>query len=213
MGKIITVAHSKGGTGKSTTVVQLAGELGITTLADLDKHLCLATLNQLRPDTLKWQVHCNLTGQQLAALIESDQDILIDCGGYDSNLTRAAIAYSDLLLVPANDDITELRGLIAFNATLAAIEKEFSLERPLLGHVLMTRTHPSRRDISRLTDAVAGLPHLVMLGSRLSRRADFGLMMDAGMGVTERAATRTSEAGKEVRALAEEVRAVLSMPD
>ena len=37
MGKIITVAHSKGGTGKTTTALQLAGELGITTLVDLDR--------------------------------------------------------------------------------------------------------------------------------------------------------------------------------
>lgn len=69
MGKIITVAHSKGGTGKTTTALQLAGELGITTLVDLDRHLCLATLNRLRPDDMKWDVHGDVTGPQLAALI------------------------------------------------------------------------------------------------------------------------------------------------
>lgn len=209
MGKIITVAHSKGGTGKTTTALQLAGELGISTLVDLDRHLCLATLNGLRPDDMKWKVHGNVSGHQLAALIESDNDLLIDCGGYDSNLTRVAIAYSDIVICPANDDITELRGLLAFNETLAEIEKAFNLTKPLIGHVLMTRAHPSRRDVSRLTDAVSGLTNLMMMTSKLSRRADFGLMMDSGLGVTERAATRSSEAGKEVKALAEEVLHIL----
>ena len=209
MGKIITVAHSKGGTGKTTTALQLAGELGITTLVDLDRHLCLATLNRLRPDDMKWDVHGDVTGPQLASLIESDLDLLIDCGGYDSNLTRFAIAYSDIIICPANDDITELRGLVAFNETLASIEQDFKLPAPLIGHVLMTRTHPSRRDVSRLADAVSGLNNLTMMTSKLSRRADFGMMMDAGLGVTERVATASSEAGKEVRAFGKEVLAIL----
>ncbi|WP_223940190.1 ParA family protein [Aeromonas caviae] len=210
MGKIVVVAHSKGGTGKTTAAVQLAGEMGITTLVDLDRHLCLATMNELRPDDMKWRLHSNVTGEQLAALIESDQDLLIDCGGYDSNLTRAAIAYSDIVICPANDDITELRGLVAFNDTLAEIEREYDLEQPLMGHVLTAKTHPSRRDFSRLTDAVASLPHLTMLTSKLSRRNDFGIMMDAGLGVTERTATAHSEAGKEVKALATEVMGILN---
>ncbi|GJA64099.1 chromosome partitioning protein ParA [Aeromonas caviae] len=206
----MVVAHSKGGTGKTTAAVQLAGEMGITTLVDLDRHLCLATMNELRPDDMKWRLHSNVTGEQLAALIESDQDLLIDCGGYDSNLTRAAIAYSDIVICPANDDITELRGLVAFNDTLAEIEREYDLEQPLMGHVLTAKTHPSRRDFSRLTDAVASLPHLTMLTSKLSRRNDFGIMMDAGLGVTERTATAHSEAGKEVKALATEVMGILN---
>lgn len=210
MGKIVVVAHSKGGTGKTTAAVQLAGEMGITTLVDLDRHLCLATMNELRPDDMKWRLHSNVTGEQLAALIESDQDLLIDCGGYDSNLTRAAIAHSDIVICPANDDITELRGLVAFNDTLADIEREYDLEQPLMGHVLTAKTHPSRRDFSRLTEAVASLPHLTMLASRLSRRNDFGIMMDAGLGVTERTATAHSEAGKEVKALATEVMDILN---
>lgn len=210
MGKIVVVAHSKGGTGKTTAAVQLAGELGITTLIDLDRHLSLATMNRLRPDDMKWDLHCNVTGEQLAALIESDQDLLIDCGGYDSNLTRAAIAYSDILICPANDDITELGGLVAFNDTLAEIEQEFALQQRLMGHVLTAKTHPSRRDFSRLTDAVSSLPHLTMLASKLSRRNDFGIMMDAGLGVTERIATAHSEAGKEVKALAAEVVGILN---
>lgn len=210
MGKIVVVAHSKGGTGKTTAAVQLAGDMGITTLVDLDRHLCLAAMNELRPDDMKWNLHSEVTGEQLAALIESDQDLLIDCGGYDSNLTRAAIAYADIVICPANDDITELRGLVAFNDTLAEIEQEYDLDQPLIAHVLTAKTHPSRRDFSRLTDAISSLPHLTMLSSRLSRRNDFGIMMDSGLGVTERIATAHSEAGKEVKALAAEVKGILN---
>lgn len=210
MGKIITVAASKGGVGKSTAVIQLAGELGIRTIVDLDKHLCIAAINRLRPDDMKWDVRSQLTGHQLRDLIESDQDLLIDCGGYDSNLIRAAIAYSDLVICPANDDVTELRGLIAFNDILTEIEKEYGLSEPIIGHVVMTRNHPSRRDFSRLTEAVSVLPKLTMMASWLSRRADYNTMMDIGLGVTERTATTHSEAGKEVRAFAKEVKSLIN---
>lgn len=210
MGRIITVAASKGGVGKSTAVVQLAAALGIRTIVDLDKHLCIAAINELRPDGMKWDVRSKLTGHQLRDLIESDQDLLIDCGGYDSNLIRAAIAYSDLVICPANDDVTELRGLIAFNEILTEIEKEYGLSEPITGHVVMTRNHPSRRDFSRLADAVSVLPKLTMMNSWLSRRADYNTMMDSGLGVTERTATTHSEAGKEVRAFAKEVKSLIN---
>lgn len=210
MGRIIAVAASKGGVGKSTAAVQLAGAMGIKTIVDLDRHLCLAAINELRPEGMRWDVHSKLTAQKLKELIESDVDMLIDCGGYDSNLIRAAIAYSDLVICPANDDVTEIRGLIAFNDILGEIEREFELEAPLTAQVLMTRNHPSRRDFSRLTEVVSLLPKLNMMSSRLSRRADYNTMMDNGLGVTERTATLHSEAGKEVAAFAAEVISLLN---
>ena len=46
---IVAVAHNKGGVGKTTTVVQLAGELKPEIIIDLDAHQGIAIINGRRP--------------------------------------------------------------------------------------------------------------------------------------------------------------------
>lgn len=210
---IVAVAHNKGGVGKTTTVVQLAGELKPEIIIDLDAHQGIAIINGRRPAELRWDVRANLDKAALIKLLKTvgEHLVLIDCGGFDSELVRIAIAAADLIIAPSNDDITEQIGLVRFNRVLSEISQ--ATGEPIQAHVLMTRTNPSRKNFAAISDELTRLPHLNMMTSKLSRRADWANQMESGLGVTERAATRSSAAGMEAKALAEEVLSKLALPD
>ncbi|MFQ1867929.1 ParA family protein [Aeromonas veronii] len=207
---IVAVAHNKGGVGKTTTVVQLAGELRPEIIIDLDAHQGIAIINGRRPAEQRWDVRAGLDKAALIKLLKAAGKhlVLIDCGGFDSELVRIAIAAADLIIAPSNDDITEQIGLVRFNRVLAEISQ--AAGEPIQAHVLMTRTNPSRKNFSAISSELTGLTHLTMMTSKLSRRADWANQMESGLGVTERAATRSSAAGMEAKALAEEVRSRLA---
>jgi len=201
---IVAVAHNKGGVGKTTTVVQLAGELKPEIIIDLDAHQGIAIINGRRPVEQRWDVRAGLDKAALIKLLKAAGDhlVLIDCGGFDSELVRIAIAAADLIIAPSNDDITEQIGLVRFNQVLSEISQ--AAGEPI-------RTNPSRKNFSAISDELTSLPHLTMMTSKLSRRTDWANQMESGLGVTERTATRSSAAGMEAKALAEEVRSKLAM--
>ncbi|MFM5239840.1 ParA family protein [Aeromonas veronii] len=207
---IIAFACSKGGVGKTTATVQLAGEVKPDLIIDQDVHQGITWINNRRPADSRWNV---LSGLNKTALIKElktadDKVVLIDCGGFDSELTRIAIAAADMTICPLNDDITEQIGMVRFNNILAEISKDAGVH--IAAHVIMTRTNPSRKNFTAIREAVESLSNLTMMDSRLSKRADFPTQMELGLGITERAATRNSEAGKEVTAFAEEVKEILA---
>lgn len=208
---IIAFACSKGGVGKTTATVQLAGEIKPDLIIDQDAHEGITWINNRRPADSRWNVVSRLSKEELINHINmarsSKKLVIIDCGGFDSELTRIAIAASDMTICPLNDDITEQIGMVRFNGIMADISKKAGTH--ITAHVIMTRTNPSRKNFTAIREAVESLDHLTMMESRLSKRADFPTQMESGLGITERTATRNSEAGKEVTAFAEEVRAKL----
>lgn len=213
MGIVVVLAHSKGGTGKTTTATQLADELGITNIADIDSHTGLSIINRMRPDHRRWNlVDCSseeALAKAIYASLDGSEHLLIDCGGFDSRLARIAIGLGSIVITPANDDITEQIGLSKFNSVIQDINDRNGTK--VKAHVLMTRTHPSRRNFESITAEVNKAPNLTMLNSRLSSRAIFPLMMARhGSGVTAFTKNLGTEAFSEVKALGDEIRTLLS---
>lgn len=122
---IIVVAHNKGGVGKTSIALNLAASLKPSLIIDQDLHQGLAIINQLRYKQLP-VVTCETKSELIDALKKSDSnnDVLVDCGGFDSDLNRIAIAAADLVIVPANGDITEKIGLRRFDEMLIQLSEE-----------------------------------------------------------------------------------------
>ena len=143
---IIVLAHNKGGVGKTTTALNLTEILEPDIVIDQDAHSNLVTLNSFRADNEQLNVLSGLSKNELIAQLQQSEQgklILVDCGGFDSELNRIAVALSDLVIVPANDDITEVIGLKSFDETLKQISSDMG--EPVNGRVLFTRVHQSSK--------------------------------------------------------------------
>ncbi|ADU72992.1 putative plasmid partition protein (plasmid) [Pantoea sp. At-9b] len=122
---VIVMAHNKGGAGKTTSAVHIAGELKPTKALDLDTHKGLSIIHGLRPEDRQIPISIPETQEELVQEInpfkESEDILFIDCGGFDSDMTRTAVAFADLIVVPAKDSLTERIGLMSFDRVLGEI--------------------------------------------------------------------------------------------
>lgn len=204
---IIVVAHNKGGVGKTTTSFNLIFKICPDFVFDQDIHRGISILASLRDEPMPCEVKTyNDKRQMLVALKEAheaDKTVLVDCGGFDSDITRAAIAVADLVIVPAADTPTERIGLSLFDRTLSEISQEIG--KDIQAHLLICKTHPNKKRFPKLDAVLAQTKHLRRFETVIGFRADHYECHETGNGVTEKITTRHTAAGKEVTALAEEI--------
>lgn len=141
--KIISVAHDKGGVGKTTIstniIVQLLQEHETVNAIDLDpkKHLTKFLMRRKDP-------RINLLEfadtKELVKLFDKNKGILIiDVGGLDSDQTRTAIAYSNRVITPLADSQIELDGLMEFRKVIKSLQ---TARADLRATILLNRIHP-----------------------------------------------------------------------
>lgn len=139
---------------------------------------------------------------------ETGKTILIDCGGFDSDINRIAIASADLIIVPANDDINELIGLRRFDQVLKELSTEMNTH--IAARVLFNRTHPNRKYFDEAETFLLNAKHLTRLNSVISRRKEYPLAAAKGYGVTELTNTQHSDAARETKKLNEEIKEIMA---
>ena len=134
----ITVAHTKGGVGKSTLAWQLAHsfrEIGKTvTLVDLDFQQTLHFVNQIRGLDDIEVLQPQTVGEVLEVLLKASSKktdyYIVDVGGFDSDINRTALDCSHKVLIPIADSVTEVLGFKTFEGILDDLilgETEFNI--------------------------------------------------------------------------------------
>ncbi|EAR4523425.1 ParA family protein [Salmonella enterica] len=208
---IYAISISKGGVGKTTSSVHIIDELDPDIVFDLDLHNSLSVINELRPDDKKWPiVTVSDKAELLARLKKVDEEgktAVIDCGGFDADINRAAVAVADVIIVPANDDVTEQIGLAIYDKVLAEISRQMG--RQIQAYVLMCKTQPNQKHFPDMDDTMKKVQHMKLLNGRLSYRKGrhgFTDSLRKGMGVTQIKHGRSSQAGREVIELVKELR-------
>jgi cellulose biosynthesis protein BcsQ len=88
--------------------------------------------------------------KKLDGLRDRYDDILVDCGGYDSQELRSALTVADRWLLPICPSYFQLLGLPRLRSLLIeanVLRDRFGME-PLVGHILGARlsSHPIRRE-------------------------------------------------------------------
>jgi chromosome partitioning protein len=173
---IITLAHTKGGVGKSTAAWHLAHAmklLGKVELVDMDFNQTLHYVNIMagRPFT----VHQPRTVAELYELISRtthDVTLIMDIGGFDSDLNRAAIRHSDHVVIPITPDrVTEVLGFRTFDAILSELD---TVDTKF--HVLFNNVHTSTRNFDKFKKAIKGSRFTILNSAIRSRKIYYSTM-------------------------------------
>jgi len=203
---IITVAHSKGGVGKSLLAWHLA--IGLKTpIIDLDFQKTLVYTNNLRKANgrKKLKIIQPETPEDFVEIMDKwpeDKNIIIDVGGFDSNLNRAAIYISDIIITPAVDRVTEMAGLYKFHQIIEELSTK--MKTNITADILLNDVSPTSKDFSVMEDLVDNLKHFKLMNTIIAHRADFYKTMEEGKGVTE--LEGKGKAKKELKQLIKEIK-------
>ena len=166
--KIITVAHQKGGVGKTTLSLNLASCLRKSGLKiavlDTDVQGSLAeTSHTLEDITI-------VSPDELSNIHKMTYDILvIDTPPYLTNSLHEIFSISDYVLVPTNIGVYDV---LAIRATLAIIQKVQN-ERPLLKYgVVLNRVRAGTSLIKDILDMLKSY-NAIVLKTRIHERISY----------------------------------------
>ena len=203
---IITIAHSKGGVGKSLLAWHLAIGMKVP-IVDLDFQRTLVYTNNLRKANgyKKLKIIQPQSPEEFIELMDNwpeDKHIIIDVGGFDSNLNRAAIYISDIIITPAVDRVTEMAGLYKFHQIIEELSDK--MKTNIVADILLNDVSPSAKDFTVMEELVENLKHFRLMKTVIAHRADFYKMMEEDRGVTE--IEGKSKAKKELKQLIKEIK-------
>ena len=135
--------------------------------------------------------------EEIAELINShneDDYLVIDVGGFDSDINRIALLGSDFIITPLSDSVTEVFGLKTFETILAEIGVK---------NVLLNNITPSTKNLDHIIDGINEYKGMKVMNTIIRQRADFKRTMGMGMGVVE--LEQDSKAKDEINELVKEI--------
>lgn len=193
--KIIAVANTKGGVGKTTVALQIAVARALNGLdvlfIDGDKQQTgLMALTLRESQNVKAQVSCAsypngiLLGRELQRQADKWDVIVIDVGGYDSPQMRAALIACDLLVIPFQPRTFDTWALSQMSSLLEEVSVVRKSEVPsyaILNCADPSDTPDNRDSISALED----YPNIQYLDCPLCRRKSFATASSFGLSVVE----------------------------
>jgi chromosome partitioning protein len=190
---IITIGGIKGGSGKTTVATNLAVMRANTgrdvLLIDADDQETATDFTALRTERREagaGYTSIKLTGPAVRTetlkLKEKYQDIVIDTGGRDTTSQRAALAVSDVLLipfVPRSFDIWTIE-------KVGALVEEMKAANPnLKAYTFINRADSRGSDNEDAAEVLKDSPTLVLLDAVIGQRKAFGNAAAEGLAITE----------------------------
>jgi chromosome partitioning protein len=135
---VLTLATTKGGTGKSTLALNLADDLqrrGATVEAvDLDPQKSLAEALKIRESHCHAKITCwepsvddalELISERSAAGVE----VVVDTAGFDNKLLWAVLSISDIVLVPVLPSRYDINAALGFAGRLETFRQRYTKPR------------------------------------------------------------------------------------
>ena len=157
---IINLSHQKGGTGKSTLAYNLTRAFHImgykVKLLDLDSQNTCVNINELREEELDYIVNIEHKEDLIEEINTHNEDeiIIIDSGGFDSNITRLAIQGADINLTPVADKVTEVLAVTKkYSLILEDLAKETNDD--IRTYILLNKIHIFATDFKHIENNIA----------------------------------------------------------
>lgn len=201
--EIIVLGHSKGGVGKSTIAFNLAHSLfnagEEVKIVDLDFQQTLFFINSLN-DFPAIQVVQPQNASELIEIFNTETTgyLVVDLGGFDSDINRIALSYADVVIVPISNSITDVIGFKTFEAILDEIEIKGSI------NLLLNNIHPLAKNFDEIKEATkTNLAHTNLLETIIRNRKIYKDSLVAGESVFS---FKDEKAIKEITGLRDEIR-------
>jgi chromosome partitioning protein len=214
---IITLAHQKGGTGKSTLSWNIAIDFSLNykkygydnfIFVDLDNQESITMTNRLRMqfgqeplEIVRFTDHERSGLEEFINSISDETLVLIDSGGYDADLNRLAIIASDYVITPVSSDYMEIFGLQKFKTIL----EELSVIKgeTVKVNVLLNKIDPKLKDFSDIVEFINGIENFELMETVIRFRSDYKHSIGYGFSVKE--LDKKSKATDEIKQLLKEI--------
>jgi chromosome partitioning protein len=192
---IVTVGGIKGGSGKTTIATNLAciaaGQGADVLLVDADnQETAFDFSNARRADNPKAPPYTcvKLTGSsvrtEVLAMKQKYDHVIIDAGGRDTTSQRAALAVSDVILIPCKPRSFDLW---AIESAAQLVDDARTINPALRAYVFLNQTDPRGQGSENLDteDELLKFASLEYLDTPLGSRKAFGHAASTGLAVTE----------------------------
>lgn len=210
--RILTIANSKGGVGKSTLAANLAVEAAAAglkvLLVDTDPQascaLFAATRPPDRPAFRTVQITKPVLHREVPALAEAFDLAVLDTGGRETKTFRSALTASQTIVVPVAPsayDIWASEDVFALIDELTATRD--GVRTRVLLNLVIPRTRIAREALEAL-DEILGEQEATLLDTRIHSRVAWKTAASHGLAVTEY--EPRGLAAQELRALAAELK-------
>jgi chromosome partitioning protein len=211
---IVTVGGIKGGTGKTTVATHLAciaaGQKADMLLVDADDQETAADFTAARkedhPEAAPYTC-AKLTGRsvrtEILALAPKYDHVIIDTGGRDTTSQRAALAVSDILLIPFAPRSFDIWTL---NKVASLVDEMRTANPDLKAYVFLNRTDPQGQgtENDEATELLKDITSLTFINAPLGSRKAYAHAASQGLAVTELTGTqRNAKAIDEIMTLFE----------
>lgn len=187
---IITVAHSKGGSKKSTTAWHLANGLRQAkyskgrkiVIVDVDVQQTITIVNDMRARISNAEPFTVLQAHSISELLEifdvhRDDIIVCDTGGFDKDINRVAIAKADKLVVPLMASIHDVLGLSMFHSIIKEIDSSIK------SNILLVGVHHKQTNFDDIKKIVEINPNATLLKAKILSKNSNYKTMELGLSV------------------------------
>lgn len=206
---IVLYSHQKGGVGKSTLAINHAYFKNCS-IIDLDSQNSSMLFNQLRKMQNRESVDCYTSNSinefnEMIKPFKANKEnmIIIDSGGYDSEINRLALISADIIITPVGASQIELFGLQKFRGILNDASEATGTN--VKTHVLINNVDSrSKKKINELQEYIASNKNYFnLLDSIIHSRVDFKNAYGDGLTVEE--LDKDSKASQEIELLVNEI--------
>ena len=210
---IVLFGHQKGGVGKSTVAINIAYYLQRKykdlVLLDLDSQNSAILFNQLRMSenlpTIKCVKGSDIDFSNFLNEYANNKEnlLIIDSGGYDSDVNRAALIKADIIITPVGISQIEIFGLQKFRKILK--EASIALGVKVKTNVLLNNVDSrSKNKLKDLREYIKdNHKYFNLLESTIHARADF--KNSYGEGLTAKEFNKKGTAAEEIKDLSKEI--------
>lgn len=206
---IVLYSHQKGGVGKSTLAINHAYNKKCS-IIDLDSQNSSMLFNQLRNMQNRESNDCYTASSinefnEMIKEYKSNKDnlLIIDSGGYDSEINRLALVSADIIITPVGASQIELFGLQKFRGILNDASEATGTN--VKTHVLINNVDSrSKKKVLELQEYIeSNANYFNLLDSIIHTRVDFKNAYGDGLTVEE--LDKTSKAAQEIKSLVKEI--------